>query len=226
MLSPLMTVFVLAVLWLIVLVPMFVRRRDERRRDRDVDGFGRAMRALGRRSVPAGTDVFVAQSNKPQSVAVAPAARRPEPAPQEALLHPVDRSEMSQARLEMMARRRRSLTILGLGSAVFTIIAVITGGLLWLPAIGFLLALTGYLWFLRSQALRDRERREARASREEQRRPHGFDATTELARIEQQPESVVRIDDDDLDLHNMDTIDLTGLYSEELAGEVAQRRAS
>jgi hypothetical protein len=221
-----MTVLVLAVLWLIVLVPMFLRRRDEVRRDRDVDGFGRAMRALGRRSVPAGTDVFVAPSDKPQSVAVAPAARRPEPAPQEALLHPVDRSEMSQARQQMMARRRRSLTILGLGSAVFTLIAVLTGGLLWLPAIGFLLALTGYLWFLRSQALRDRERREARAFREAQRRPNGFDATTELARIDQQPDSVVRIDDDDLELHNMDTIDLTGLYTEELAGEVAQRRAS
>jgi len=41
------TVFVLAVLWLIVVVPMIVRRNDERRRERSVDGFGRAMRALG-----------------------------------------------------------------------------------------------------------------------------------------------------------------------------------
>ena len=39
-------------------------------------------------------------------------------------------------------------------------------------------------------------------------------------------ESVVRIDDDDIELHNMDTIDLTGLYTEELAAETVQRRAS
>ena len=50
MLSPMMTVFVLAVLWLIVVVPMIFRRHDERRRERSVDGFGRAMRALGRRA--------------------------------------------------------------------------------------------------------------------------------------------------------------------------------
>jgi membrane protein implicated in regulation of membrane protease activity len=221
-----MTVFVLAVLWLIVLVPMFLRRNDERRRDRGVDGFGRAMRALGRRSATGQAEVFVAPNQEPPRVSVAPAARRPEPAPEEALLHPVDRAEMSQARQQMMARRRRSLTVLGVGSAVFTLIALVAGSLFWLPAIGFLLGLTGYLWFLRSQALRDRERRQGRQLREAQRRPVGFDATTELTRFEQQPESVVRIDDDDLDLHNMDTIDLTGLYTEELAGEVAQRRAS
>ena len=49
MLSPFMTVAVLVVLWLIVVVPMIFRRSDERRRDRAVDDFGRAMRALGRR---------------------------------------------------------------------------------------------------------------------------------------------------------------------------------
>jgi hypothetical protein len=221
-----MTVFVLAVLWLIVLVPMFLRRNDERRRDRGVDGFGRAMRALGRRSVTGQAEVFVAATEEPQRVSIAPAARRPEPAPEEALLYPVDRAEMSQARQQMMARRRRSLTVLGLGSVVFVLIALIAGGLLWLPAIGFLLGLTGYLWFLRGQAVRDRERRQNRRLRESQRRPGGFDATSELARFEQQPENVVRIDDDDLELHNLDTIDLTGLYTEELGGEVAQRRAS
>jgi hypothetical protein len=224
-----MTVFVLAVLWLIVLVPMFLRRKDERRRDRGVDGFGRAMRALGRRSSSVGTEVFVPSSDEPDQpapVAVAPAARRPEPAPQEALLHPVDRAEMSQARQQMMARRRRSLTILGLGSAVFLLIALLGGGMMWLPAVGFLLGLGGYLWFLRSQAVRDRERRQVRRQREVQRRPRDFDATSDLARFDRQPDSVVRIDDDDPDLHNLDTIDLTGLYTDEGASAVAQRRAS
>ncbi len=37
----------------------------------------------------------------------------------------------------------------------------------------------------------------------------------------------MRIDDDDIELHNMDTIDLTGLYNEELRSEPrVQRRAS
>jgi hypothetical protein len=36
----------------------------------------------------------------------------------------------------------------------------------------------------------------------------------------------VRIDDDDVELMSMDTIDLTGLYSEDLAPASAQRRAS
>ncbi len=51
MTSPMLTVVVLAVLWLIVVVPMIVRRNDDRARDRSVEGFGRAMRALTRRHV-------------------------------------------------------------------------------------------------------------------------------------------------------------------------------
>src|SRR2546423_1597634 len=49
MTSPFMTVAVLTVLWLIVVVPMVLRRSDEQARERSVRGFGRAMRALGRR---------------------------------------------------------------------------------------------------------------------------------------------------------------------------------
>jgi hypothetical protein len=48
MTSPFMTVAVLTVLWLIVVVPMVLRRSDEQARERSVRGFGRAMRALGR----------------------------------------------------------------------------------------------------------------------------------------------------------------------------------
>ena len=36
----------------------------------------------------------------------------------------------------------------------------------------------------------------------------------------------MRIDDDDIELHNMDTIDLTGLYNGGLAEAATQRRAS
>lgn len=231
MLSPMMTVFVLAVLWLIVVVPMVVRRNDERRRDRSVAGFGRAMRALGRRAYAdaptpdGGTEVFVPRDRRPTTPAAA--TRRPVPAAQEALMYPVDRSEMSEARAAMMARRRRSLGILIVGTVAFTGMALMTGGVMWLLAAPFLTGLGGYLYFLRSQALRDRERRAIRQQRATSRRSAGYDATTELARFDDMPESVVRIDDDDLELHNLDTVDLTGLYNDEVTAQAhTQRRAS
>ena len=231
MLSPMMTVFVLTVLWLIVVVPMLVRRSDLKRRERSVDGFGRAMRALGRNSqasrAEARAEVFVPRERR--ATAPAEAARRPVPAPQEALMHPVDRSQMSAARAQMMRRRRRSLTILIAGTALFGMLALGMGGALWLIETPFLLGLGGYLYFLRTQARRDRERRVSRQQHARAVRTSSYDATdTEvIARFEEAPQSVVRIDDDDIELHNMDTIDLTGLYNEELAAEAAvQRRAS
>lgn len=226
MLSPFMTVAVLTVLWLIVVVPMVLRRNDERRRERSVDGFGRAMRALGRRPVVADetrTEVYVPRQHRAQ---LAAPDRRPVPAAQEALMYPPDRSELSAARAQMLARRRRSLgTLLG-GSVVFGSLALFMGGATWLLAAPFLLGATGYLLFLRNQALNDRARRENRQLRASARRPAGYDATEDIGSIEQAPESVVRIDDDDVELMSMDTIDLTGLYNEDLAPAAAQRRAS
>lgn len=226
MLSPFMTVAVLTVLWLIVVVPMILRRNDERRRERSVEGFGRAMRALGRRAgTPdeSHTQVFVPRQNRAK---LAAPARRPVPAAQEALMYPPDRSELSEARAQMLARRRRSLGILVGGSVLFGLMALVMGGAMWLLAAPFLLGLTGYVLFLRNQALRDRARRETRQLRAAARRPAGYDATEEIERFELAPEAIVRIDDDDVELMSMDTIDLTGLYSEELAPAAAQRRAS
>ncbi|MBN9620605.1 MAG: hypothetical protein J0H43_12890 [Actinobacteria bacterium] len=226
MLSPFMTVFVLVVLWLIVVVPMVLRRGDERRRERSVDGFGRAMRALGRRAGTPGDDraeVYVPRQNRAQ---LAAPERRPVPAAQEALMYPPDRSELSEARVQMLARRRRSLGILVGGSIVFTLLALVMGGLLWLVAVPFLLGLVGYVWFLRNQALNDRSRRELRQARAESRRPASYDVTEEVGRFEPPAESIVRIDDDDVELMSMDTIDLTGLYNEDMAPAAAERRAS
>jgi hypothetical protein len=141
-------------------------------------------------------------------------------------MYPVDRSEMSAARTQMMARRRRSLGLLTLGAVVSGPIALLLGGLLWLVAAPFILGLAGYVYFLRSQALRDRDRRATRQIRAAERRGRGHDATADLDRHDGQPESLVRIDDDDLELHNLDTVDLTGLYNEELGATAAQRRAS
>jgi Flp pilus assembly protein TadB len=224
--SPLMTVVVLVVLWLIVVVPMVLRRSDERRRERSVEGFGRAMRALGRRAgTPdeAHTEVYVPRQNRAK---LAAPARRPVPAAQEALMYPPDRSELSEARAQMLARRRRSLGILIGGSVVFGLLALIMGGIMWLLAAPFIAGFVGYVWFLRSQALRDRARRENRQLRAAARRPAGYDATEEVARFDDVPDSVVRIDDDDVELMSMDTIDLTGLYNEELEPAAVQRRAS
>jgi Flp pilus assembly protein TadB len=225
-LSPMTTVFVLAVLWLIVVVPMVVRRKDERRRERSVDGFGRAMRALGRRAQAGDSapEVFVPRERRPANVAAPD--RRPVPAAQEALMYPVDRSEMSAARAHMMARRRRSLSLLIAGTVIFTAAAFYLGGVMWLLDAPFLLGFAGYVYFLRTQAVRDRERRATRQQRASTRRVVGHDVTTDIAHFEEMPESVVRIDDDDIELHNMDTIDLTGLYQDSLAEASAQRRAS
>lgn len=226
MLSPFMTVVVLVVLWLIVVVPMVLRRSDERKRDRSVDGFGRAMRALGRRASAIDdrrAEVYVPTRNR---APLAAPARRPVPAAQEALMYPPDRSELTEARAQMLARRRRSLGILVGGSILFTLLGIVVGGLLWVLAVGFLVGFVGYVLFLRNQALNDRARRENRQVRAAARRPTGYDATEEVARFDEAPESVVRIDDDDIELMSMDTIDLTGLYNEEMAPAAAERRAS
>src|SRR3954468_20557921 len=226
MLSPFMTVVVLGVLWLIVVVPMVLRRSDERRREKSVEGFGRAMRALGRRadtmSEPR-SEVYVPRQHRAK---LAAPDRRPVPAAQEALMYPPDRSELSAARAQMLARRRRSLGILFGGSLIFGLLALMVGGAAWLLAAPFMIGLAGYVLFLRNQALHDRSRRESRQLRAMSRRPVGYDATEEVDRFDEAPESIVRIDDDDIQLQSMDTIDLTGLYNEEPATAALSRRAS
>ncbi len=240
MTSPTMTVLVLAVLWLIVVVPMIVRRHDDRANERSVEQFGKSMRALTRRhvamtragtsvaAVPAarrvadGTELFVSGT---RPAALAPSMRRPVPAAEEALMYPADRSDLSPARTQMMARRRRSLTILGLGSTVSVALALVVGGPMWVPALLFVAGLGGYVYFLRTQVLRDQERREARQVRATSRGPAGYDITEGPERPS--AESAVRIDDDDVALHNHDTVDLTGLYDEDaVTAGSARRRAS
>ncbi|MEO9138874.1 MAG: hypothetical protein ABI345_07370 [Jatrophihabitans sp.] len=226
--SPFMTVIILTVLWLIVVVPMILRRNDEKKRERSVAEWGRGMRALGRRAGAANSDaradVFVPRAS-PTTTLAAP-ARRPVPAAQEALMYPPDRSELSEARADMLARRRRSLTLLLGGSIVFGLVALLMGGRMWLLAAPFLLGLAGYTMFLRNQALRDRSRRENRQVRAASRRSVGYDVTEQVSSFDEAPGTVVRIDDDDIELHSMDTIDLTGLYNEEAVTAATQRRAS
>ncbi|MBV9592622.1 MAG: hypothetical protein JO147_02310 [Actinobacteria bacterium] len=232
----------LLVLWLIVVVPMVLRRHDDRAQERSVRRFGRRMRALSQRPVRPAADGVDASYVQPRITAARDevfvanrsireprvAVRRPVPAAQEALMYPVERSDMSAARRHMMARRRRSLTILGLGSLISLLLTVALGGaMFWALTVVFLLGLSGYVYFLRTQAQHDRDRRQVRQERAAVRRPRGYDATLEGPVFAEPDPTVVRIDDDDPMLQNLDTVDLTGLYNDrdnDLV--VAQRRAS
>jgi hypothetical protein len=253
---PTLTVLTLLVLWLIVLVPMIFRSVDERAQLRSVRRFGRSMRLLNRGHVKAGgvssssvgteysdvtyvqpkitsarEELFVSGSRghvrADADLDLEMAARRPVPAAQEAQMYSEEHLEMSAARRKMMARRRRSLTILGIGSVLGLLLSFVVGGaLIAVATTMFVLGLGGYVYFLRSQALHDRERREHRQERAAARRPHSYEVAEAGEYVEELPASAVQIDDDSIELHNLDTIDLTGVYAEESFEPVARRRAS
>jgi hypothetical protein len=138
----------------------------------------------------------------------------------------VAKADMSEARRQMMARRRRSLTLLVAGSVLGLLWGVATSATLaWTIGMLFTAGLGGYLFFLRNQALRDRDRRESRLTRSGLTYDRGYDVTEELPAYSE-PETVVRIDDDDVALHGIaDTVDLTGLYQDEQFDERPMRRA-
>lgn len=247
MISPTMTVLVLAVLWLIVVIPMFVKHKDDRAGERSVARFGGAMRALSNRS-PLGTltrpaspddgegrpvhqpanhaQVFI--PGGPARPQVPPAGRRPVPAAMEAVMYPdqIAKADMSDARRQMMARRRRSLTLLTAGTFIGLLWSLAVGGALaWTVGLLFLAALASYLLFLRNQALHDRARRSQRQQRTGLPRPHGYNATEQFP-YRADAGDVVGIDDEDVQLRGVaDTIDLTGLYVEEQYDERSMRRA-
>jgi hypothetical protein len=244
MISPTMTVLVLAVLWLIVVIPMLVKRKDDRAGERSVARFGGAMRALSSRSPlathtrPAAAEdrpsrrrathaqVFI--PGGPSRPQVPPAGRRPVPAAMEAVMYPdqIAKADMSDARRQMMARRRRSLAILAAGTLIGLLWVLTVGGALaWTAALLFTASLASYLLFLRNQALRDRDRREQRQQRSGLTKPRGYDATEQFP-YRADSDTVVRIDDEDVELRGVaDTVDLTGLYVEEQFDERSMRRA-
>jgi hypothetical protein len=245
MFSPMMPVVVLAVLWLIVVVPMLIKRNDDRAGERSVRRFGGAMRTLAstRRSLgslarPAAGHADAEVEDRPSdrnhdtvpgtAATAPPASRRPVPAAMEAAMYPerIGKADMSDARRQMMARRRRSLTLLVVGAAIGLIWGIAVGGMLaWTVGMLFAAGLVGYLSFLRRQALRDRGRREARMARSGLGQDHSYEVTERLAHYAD-VETVVRIDDDDPALHGLaDTIDLTGLYQDEEFDDRAMRRA-
>ncbi len=138
-----------------------------------------------------------------------------------------DRSELSQARLAMMARRRRALGVLTIGLAVAALVGSLSGSVLaWLVTALFALGLALYLVSLQSQAQHDRARREQRLHRAPVASARDYEATAAPERFSARPEAVVPIDADDVALDHFDTIDLTGLYTDEDMRGHDLRRAS
>ena len=128
-------------------------------------------------------------------------------------MHPVDRSEMSAARAQMLARRRRSLAILGAGTVLSLILLLARGGTLFtMSSVLFALGLAGYLWFLRSQAQRDAARRANRLARAASTRLAESHEAFDTAYALRYSETVVALDDDSVEFDHLDTVDLTGLY--------------
>jgi hypothetical protein len=242
--SPFVTVIVLTILWLVVVVPMIVRRGDEAARTRSLSRLRAGKRAIGPVSVATasvgpsplhggksasieapvgGSRRTVAESGADgSSRMLADAVRRPVLAAEEATMRSVQPPEMSAPREAMMRRRRRSLSILGVGSVITVLLAAVTGGASWLVAGAFVLGLVGYLYSLRKQALRDRDRRAARQLRAAHRPSEVDDTRPAFVRA---PDSMVRIDDEDIELYAMDTVDLTGVYDDGIEYAEEQRRA-
>jgi hypothetical protein len=145
--STILMAIVLVVMWLVVLVPMFVRRGDERAETRSMDRFATAMRVLSPRP--------------PGSGGVA--GRRPyatvPPSTYADGVSPV----RAAARAEMMRRRRRTLSVLAVTTLLALPGALLVTGWLWLVEASAVLLLTGYVGWLRQQVRREQERRSRRA---------------------------------------------------------------
>ncbi len=146
--STILMAIVLVVMWLVVLVPMFVRRGDERAESRSMDRFATAMRVLSRRSPGTGG----VAGRRPYATAP--------PTPYADGASPV----RAAARAQMMRRRRRTLCVLGVTALLALPGALLVSGWLWLVEVTAVLLLTGYVGWLRQQVRREQERRSRRAA--------------------------------------------------------------
>lgn len=144
--STILMAIVLVVMWLVVLVPMFVRRGDERSETRSMDRFATAMRVLSRR--PAGSGGVAGR----RPYATAP------PTPYADGISPV----RAAARAEMIRRRRRTLSVLAVTTLLALPAALFVSGWLWLVEASAMLLLTAYVGWLRQQVRREQERRHRR----------------------------------------------------------------
>jgi hypothetical protein len=146
--STILMAIVLVVMWLVVLVPMFVRRGDERAELRSMDKFATAMRVLSRRAPSSGG---IAGRRR---YATAPPATYADGA------SPV----RTAARIRMLRRRRRTLAVLAVTAVLAAPAAFSISSWLWFAQVPATLLLGGYVGWLRAQVRREHERRTRRAA--------------------------------------------------------------
>jgi hypothetical protein len=146
--STILMAIVLVIMWLVVLVPMFVRRGEDRAEFRSMDRFATAMRVLSRRAPSTGG---VAGRRR---YATAP------PAPYADGTSPI----RTAARERMLRRRRRTLAVLAGISLLGALAALALSSWLWLAQVPATLLLAGYVGWLRAQVRREYERRTRRAA--------------------------------------------------------------
>lgn len=145
--STILMAIVLVVMWLVVLVPMFVRRHDDRSETRSMDRFATAMRVLSRRSPGTGG---VAGRRRYATTPPVPYAEGASPV-------------RTAARARMMRRRRRTLAVLATTALLGLPAALTVASWLWLVQLPAALLLAGYVGWLRQQVRREEERRSRRS---------------------------------------------------------------
>lgn len=146
--STILMAIVLVIMWLVVLVPMFVRHGDDRAELRSMDRFATAMRVLSRR---APSSRGVAGRRRYATVPPAPYADGTSPI-------------RTAARDRMLRRRRRTLAVLAGIALLAAPAALILSPWLWLAQVPVTLLLVGYVGWLRTQVRREYERRTRRAA--------------------------------------------------------------
>jgi hypothetical protein len=145
--STILMAIVLVVMWLVVLVPMFVRRHDERAENRSMDRFASAMRVLSRRDPGTG-----GVAGRRRYATTPPSSYADGASP-----------VRTAARARMLRRRRRTLTALVVAAVVSVPLATVLSGALWaLTGLAGVL-LVGYVAWLRQQVRREEIRRRRRA---------------------------------------------------------------
>lgn len=146
--STILMAIVLVIMWLVVLVPMFVSRGDNRAEARSMDRFATAMRVLSRRGPGSGGVAIRRRPTTPHPTAYAEGAS------------PV----RTAARVRMLRRRRRTLAVLVATAVVGVPAALTVTPLLWLAQLPATILLVGYVGWLRAQVRRESARQVRRAA--------------------------------------------------------------
>ena len=166
--STILTVIVLVVMWVVVLVPMFARRNEE---SLETAGgrLGGAVRILARRNKPAphvshadDTEIEDAVPDETEDIEALEAEEVSEVDDPAVVERP-----MPSSRAQMLARRRRTLGTIVMLAVMTALLAAGWRPRIWLVQVALDVLLVGYLWWLRQEVRRERQRRARRARRRE-----------------------------------------------------------